>query len=155
MKTSATLKTVTTVEVPPSEAKQWFMALEEHPERYQFDTHAGFRFESGNFGEPGALFRTRERFHGIRLTLHFKLTTIGEWHFRFRLLRPPLPVWGTFVIAPLDEHTSLTLEIGGASPLGRVILRLPLVRGAIERQIRGEVEHIKASMERVYSPDNS
>ena len=43
--------------------------------------------------------------------------------------------------------TVLSLDVGGTSRVGAWMLRLPPVRGAVRRQIRGEVEHIKASME--------
>jgi hypothetical protein len=145
---SAIIKTEATLNVRIAQARQWFMELETHPERYQFETHAGFAFTQGGFGEIGARFQTQEQFYGLKLTLRFELTEVGDRHFRFRLIRPALPVWGTFVMeeAPGD-NTDLSLEIRGTSRLGAWFLRLPLVRGAVQRQIRGEVEHIKASME--------
>jgi hypothetical protein len=148
---SAAIKAEETVNVRIAQARQWFMELEEHPERYHFETHAGFTFTQGNFGEIGARFQTWEQFYGLKLTLRFELTELGDTRFRFRLIRPALPVWGAFAIeeAPGDG-TSLSLTIGGTTRLGARLLRLPLVRGAIRRQIRGEVEHIKASMEAIY-----
>ena len=147
----AIIKAEETVNVSVAQARQWFMELETHPERYQFETHAGFAFTQGNFGEIGARFQTQEQFYGLKLTLCFELTEVGDKHVHFWLIRPALPVWGAFVIqkAPGD-NTNLSLEIGGASHLGAWLLRLPLVRGAVQRQIRGEVEHIKASMEAIY-----
>ena len=148
---SAVIKAEATVHVSVAQARQWFMELETHPERYQFETHAGFAFTQGNFGEIGARFQTREQFYGLKLTLCFELTEVGDKHFRFRLICPALPVWGAFAIeeAPGD-NTSLNLTIGGTTRLGVWWLRLPLVRGAVQGQIRGEVEHIKASMEAIY-----
>ena len=148
---SATIKAEETVHVRIAQARQWFMELETHPERYQFETHAGFAFTQGSFGEIEARFQTWEQFYGLKLTLRFELTEVGDTHFRFRLARPALPVWGAFVIeeAPGDT-TNLSLEIGGTTRLGAWFLRLPLVRGAVQRQIRGEVKHIKASMEAIY-----
>jgi hypothetical protein len=148
---SAVIKTEATLNVSIAQARQWFMELETHPERYQFETHAGFAFTQGGFGEIGARFQTQEQFYGLKLTLRFELTEVGDRHFRFRLIRPALPVWGTFVIeeAPGD-NTDLSLEVRGTSRLGAWFLRLPLVRGAVRRQIRGEVEHVKASMEAIY-----
>jgi hypothetical protein len=148
---SAVIKTEATLNVSIAQARQWFMELETHPERYQFETHAGFAFTQGGFGEIGARFQTQEQFYGLKLTLRFELTDVGDRHFRFRLIRPALPVWGTFVIeeAPGD-NTDLSLEIRGTTRLGAWFLRLPLVRGAVRRQIRGEVEHVKASMEAIY-----
>jgi hypothetical protein len=146
------IKAEATVNVSIAQARQWFMELGTHPERYQFETHAGFAFTQGGFGEIGARFQTQEQFYGLKLTLRFELTEVGDRHFRFRLIRPALPVWGTFVIeeAPGD-NTNLSLAIGGTSRLGAWFLRFPLVRGAVQRQIRREVEHIKASMEVIYS----
>ena len=149
---SAVIKAEATLDVSIAQARQWFMELERFPERYQFETHAGFAFVQGNFGEIGARFQTREQFYGLKLTLRFELTEVGDRYFRFRLIRPALPVWGAFVIgeAPGDS-TNLSLEIGGITPLGAWFLQLPLVREAVQGQIRGEVEHIKASMEATYS----
>jgi len=148
---SAVTRTEEAVNVSIAQARQWFVELETHPERYQFETHAGFAFVQGNFGEIGARFQTREQFYGLKLTLRFELTEVGDRHFRFRLLRPALPVWGAFVIeeAPGD-NTNLSLEIGGITRLGAWFLRFPLVRDAVQGQIRGEVEHIKALMEATY-----
>jgi hypothetical protein len=148
-----------TVCVSIAQARQWFMELEAHPERYRFETHAGFAFDGDSgrgFGEVGARFETRERFYGLPLVLRFELTAVGDAHFRFRLIRPALPVWGAFV---LDEAgsgtTSLRLTIGGTSWLGKWLLRLPLIRSAVWRQIRGEVEHIAESMAVFYPPAGS
>jgi hypothetical protein len=148
---SAVTKAEEAVNVSIAQARQWFMELETFPERYQFETHAGFAFVQGNFGEIGARFQTREQFYGLKLTLRFELTEVGDRHFRFRLIRPALPVWGAFAIeeAPGD-NTSLSLTIGGTTRRGVWLLRLPLVTGAVQGQIRGEVEHIKASMEAIY-----
>ena len=136
------------VRVDVGQARRWFLELETHPERYRFDTHAGFAFTQGGFGEIGARFQTWERFYGLRITLSFELTDVEDTRFRFRLIRPPLPVWGAFTIgAAGDETTVLRLAIGGTTRLGAWVLRVPLIRGAVRRQIRGEVEHIRASME--------
>ena len=148
----AILKAETTVNVSLDEARDWFLSLEEHPERYAFETHAGFAFVRGNFGEVGARFNTREKFHGLRVTLHFELTGVNETRFRFRLLRPAPPVWGAFLIQAQTSHTiNLCLEVGGINRLGETILQLPLVHSAVRRQIQGEADHLKASMETVYA----
>ena len=153
--TSAPLLTASaSVDVRPAQARAWFLSLADHPERYQFDTHHGFTFTQGDFGEPGARFRTEERFHGVRLTLKFELTEIGDTDFTF-VLREPLPdVWGRFSLAPrLDGTTDLRLEIGSDRSLARRVLGLPLVRGAVQAQITSEVSHIKASMESIYQEE--
>jgi hypothetical protein len=147
---SAVIKAEATLNVSVAQARQWFMELEAHPERYQFETHAGFAFTQGDFGEIGARFQTWEQFYGLRLRLCFELTEVSDKHFRFRLARPALPVWGTFLIEETPgDHANLNLEIGGATRLGVWMLRLPLVRVAVQRQIRGEVKHIKTSMEAI------
>ena len=139
-----------TVRVSIAQARQWFLELEAHPERYRFETHAGFAFDEGSgrgFGEVGARFETRERFYGLPLVLRFELTAVNDDHFRFRLIRPALPVWGAFVLDEADSDTTdLYLTIGGTSWLGALLLRLPLIQSAVRRQIRGEVEHIAESM---------
>jgi hypothetical protein len=148
---SAAIKAEATLDVSIAQARQWFMELETFPERYQFETHTGFAFVQGNFGEIGARFQTREQFYGLKLTLRFELTEVGDRHFRFRLIRPALPVWGTFVIEETPgDNTNLRLEIGGITRLPAWFLQFPLVRDAVQGQIRGEVEHIKASMETIY-----
>ena len=135
------------------QTRRWFIELETHPERYRFETHAGFAFTRGNFGEIGARFQTWERFFGLKLTLGFELTEVADAHFRFRLVRPPLPIWGAFILGRANgEATELRLTIGGTSRLGTWLLRLPLISGAIRRQIRGEVEHIKDSIETLNTP---
>ena len=149
---SVIMKAAAPVEVDLADARRWFLELEEHPERYRFETHAGFEFTTGSFGEPGARFQTWEQFYGLKLTLGFELEEVGETRFRFRLVRPPLPVWGAFVLENRSgDVTTLRLEIGGTNGLGRWLLRFPFVRGAVQRQIQGEVDHIKESMEDVYS----
>jgi hypothetical protein len=45
----------------------------------------------------------------------------------------------------------LSLEIGARTRAGQLLLRSPPVASAVGQQIEGEVENIKASMERVYS----
>jgi hypothetical protein len=139
------------VGIPAGKVRQWFLELEEHPERYQFATHGGFAFTRGRFGEVGSRFQTWERFHTLRLGLHFEVVAVGPDSFAFRLLQPRLPVEGAFRIEQLDEgRARLSLTIEGETRLGQVLLACPLVKGAIEKQIRGEVEHIKASMEELY-----
>jgi hypothetical protein len=144
----AILQASTSVNAIAAQARQWFLSLKTHPERYQFETHAGFAFTKGNFGEIGARFQTWEQFHGLKFNLHFELTETSESYFRFRLIRPPLPIWCTFrLIERTDNTTNLHLEVGGTTSLGLWFLRLPLIKGTIQKQIQSEVDHIKASME--------
>jgi hypothetical protein len=149
----AILQAHTSVNITTQQARQWFLSLKTHPERYQFDTHAGFAFTEGDFGEVGARFQTWEQFHGIEINLYFELTETGESHFRFRLLRPPLPIWCTFrLIEKTDDVTGLHLEVGATNSLGLWFLRFPLIKPVIQEQIQGEVDHIKASMEAICGP---
>jgi hypothetical protein len=135
------------VAVGIDQARRWFLALEEHPERYQFDTHAGFRFTQGNFGQAGARFETEEWFLGLKLTLRFELTEVDDEQVRFRVLRPSVPVWGAFVLERVSEDvTCIHLDVGGTRSAGAFFLRLPGVRGAVQRQIQSEVEHIRDSI---------
>jgi hypothetical protein len=144
---SATLTAATHVPVDLETARAWFLSLQEHPERYTFESHAGFTFTEGDFGEPGARFQTEERFYGLRMTLHFELTDVSDTAFRFELRRPRLPVWGTFHLEPADDAgVNLRLIVGSETKAGATFLTLPLVQGAIRRQIQAEVDHIKASM---------
>jgi len=152
MTQSAIIEASAPVNVRVPQARQWFEELEGHPERYHFETHAGFSFVKGDFGEVGARFETREQFYGLELTLRFELTEIGDTFFRFRLLRPSLPLWGRFVIAAgRQEMAVLSLEIGALNRPGACLLRLPPLKWAIQRQIGAEVGHIKSSMETTFS----
>jgi hypothetical protein len=136
------------VGVSSVQARQWFLDLKEHPERYRFETHAGFRFTEGDFGADGARFETRERFYGVGLTLRFEMQEVGQTSFRFVLTRPPLPLWGAYFIEDTPGGAAeVRLEVGGTRRWGELLLRCPLVGRAVRRQIRGEVEHVKASME--------
>ena len=142
-----------TIGVSPDRVRQWFKELDAHPERYQFDTHAGFVFTSGTFGQIGSHFQTRERFYGLPVTLYFELTEIGEDRFTFRLSRPALPVWGTFLIqCAADNTTALSLVVGESARQAAWFLRLPLIRAAVQRQICSEIAHIKSSIENWFTP---
>ena len=142
------------VGVAPDLARRWFIELGTYPERYQFRTHAGFTMTSAAFGQVGARFQTRERFYGLPVVLRFELTEVTETGFLFRLLSPPLPVWGAFLIEQAADGelvTALSLVVGETVRRGAWYLRLPLVRGAVKRQIRSEIAHIKTSMEATFS----
>jgi len=145
---SPVLRASTGVDASPDEARRWFRALEERPELYQSGTHGGFVFTEGPFGETGAQFETREWLAGIRIRLRFQMTTVGEESFAFRLLAPPLAVWGAFEIESAEDGSSrLSLLIGGENGCAEWFLRLPLIRSAVQQQIRREVSHIKSSIE--------
>lgn len=144
------LTAAATVNVTPAQAQAWFLSLRDHPERYRFATHAGFRFTHGSFGEVGARFETQERFWGARLTLRFELCEVGAQHFRFRLLAPPLPLWGAFIIAGTTAPITLRLEVGATTRRGAGVLRL--LSGAIRPQIQAEVDHIQTAMETLARP---
>jgi hypothetical protein len=145
------IQAATKVKVTSAEARQWFLDLETHPERYQFETHAGFAFSQGSFGEVGARFETWERFLGLTVNLHFELTQTSDSHFRFRLLRPLLPIWCAFAIEEITGGgVDLSLEAGGTTRAGASFLRLPVIKRIVQRQISNEVEHIKASIEALH-----
>jgi len=144
------------VQVPAETARKWFLELQNHPERYQFNTHAGFTVTTGSFGEMGSEFQTLERFYRIPIKLSFELTEVGAFTFRFRLQRPPLPIWGAYAIEPVTEGTCrVSLSIGATASGAAWFLSLPLVRPGIEGQIQREVEHVKRSMERMASASAS
>ncbi len=149
-----TLTAETEIDVSLDQARAWFLSLADHPERYQFATHAGFTFTHGRFGEPGARFETEEGFHGLQLTLKFELTHVEETRFVFRVLEPVTGVWGYFDLAPGDsEATRLRLAVGSDEKVKRSLLRAPLVQGAVQSQIEREVNHIKQSMESLYQEE--
>ncbi len=149
----AVLSARTSVAVTMAQARQWFLSLKEHPERYQFATHEGFEFVQGDFGAVGARFKTRERFFLLQLDLLFELTAVRDQAFRFRVLKPGGGrIWGEFRLQAVDndERTLLSLDIGSETRLGRAVLRFCPVAAAVRRQIAGEVEHIQSSMEATY-----
>lgn len=134
--------------VAPEVARSWFLVLNQHPEWYQFETHGGFEFTKGRFGEPGARFQTTETFRGHSLQLKFELTDVSDWRFDFHLLAPLSSIRGRFALQGLaPDMTRLHLTVGSDDPMRRLLLRLPPIHGAIRHQIQGEVSHIKASME--------
>ena len=155
MERSCILEAKLAVAVSVAQARQWFLDLEAYPDRYTLETHAGFAFTRGGFGQAGSRFVTWERFYGLRLALHFSLTEVGEQHFRFDLRRPPFPVWGVYAIEDAGEGAiDLALRVGGTSSSGEWFLRRPFVRRAIDRQIHAEVMHVKASMEALHVRDH-
>ena len=136
------------LDVSVAQARDWFLGLEDHPEWYRFETHGGFVFVSGSFAEPGALFQTQERFFGVTLTLAFELTSVERSSFGFRLIRPRLPVGGSFIIEPqTDGKSMLTLAIEGSTRVGSLVLHCPIVRQAVRQQIKREVDHIAQGMQ--------
>jgi hypothetical protein len=137
------------INVPMDQARDWFLSLEDHPERYRFATHDGIQFVQGSFGEVGSRFKTRERFYFLKLALLFELFDVGETWFSFRLVSPSwAQVWGAFKIQELSsESISLHLEIGSSTQWGQLWLRFYPVAAAIRRQITREVVHVKTSME--------
>lgn len=147
---SAILTASTETAAAPEEVRRWFLSLREHPDRYQSQTHGGFVFTEGSFGEAGAHFETREQLAGIPVRLRFELTAVEDRHFAFRLLSPLLAVWGAFRIEPAEQGGSLLfLLIGGENRSAERILRLPVVRGAVREQIQREVSHIQSSVDRM------
>lgn len=147
----AILRVQSEVDVPVEAARDWFLSLEEHPGRYSFETHEGFSFEEGGFGEVGARFSTRERFFFLKLKLEFELQRVRKRAFSFRLIRPSfLGIWGRFDLDGIDGKSCLSLEVGSETRVGQLMLRCYPVAVAIHRQIRCEVRHIARSMECVH-----
>lgn len=138
----------TTVQAPQPTARSWFLALKDHPEYYQFNTHAGFEILTGDFGEVGSQFRTREILGGIPTTLNFTLDKVDKDYFRFQVRGVPLKIWGQFTLtARPDQTTELSLTVGSDMALGRATLRFPPLRQAIQRQIQGEINHIQRAIQ--------
>lgn len=138
------------VDAPVDAVRDWFLSLEEHPERYAFDTHAGFEFEHGSFGEPGARFSTREKFYFVTLRLLFELTDVRQRAFTFLLLRPAfLEIWGRFEVEELPGgRSSVALRVGSETRVGQLLLRFYPVAAGIHRQVCGELRNIRDSIEK-------
>jgi hypothetical protein len=137
------------VNVTIDEARNWFLSLQEHPERYRFETHMGIEFVKGTFGEAGTRFKTREKFLFLTIDLQYELVEVDERSFAFRLLNLPwFHIWGAFRVKKRNAHNVLlALEIGASQPLGRSFLSFYLVKTAVNGQVHREVAHIKQSME--------
>ncbi len=142
------LSAATEIPVGKDRVRAWFLSLADHPERYTFESHAGFTFTQGAFGEPGARFQTTERFQGISVTLKFELLEVQEDRFVFHLRKPMRSIWGFFELTEgaQEKTTRLQLAVGSDRPLQRRFLQLPGVRGAVETQITREVANIKRSI---------
>lgn len=140
------------VAVPATFAREWFLALADHPERYAFESHGGFVFTEGQFGEPGARFQTEERFAGFaKLVLKFELAAVEDRRFIFNVLSPTRNIWGYFELLPISQYTTLLrLAIGSDVGSQRRLLAFPPVRGAVQHQIESEIAHISASMVSLY-----
>ena len=143
------------VGVSVDQARDWFLSLNEHPEFYRFATHEGIEFAGGNFGDVGAQFRTREKFYLFKLDLLFELVDVDEGSFRFRLIRPAwMDVWGMFSVRESGSgRVILRLDIGSDTRRGQSWLKFSPVAAAVQRQITGEVGHIKESMETTMGDD--
>lgn len=143
----------TEVGVTLEQARDWFLSLREHPERYRFATHEGFVFTEGDFGRPGARFYTVERLGGLRRRLEFMLSAVGDTWFEFTLLKPLNgQVVGVFLLSPGDSATTtLALRVGARTAWGAHLLRFAPIRIAVTRQIAAEIRHIKASMVALYA----
>lgn len=141
------------VGVTLEQARDWFLSLREHPERYRFATHEGFVLTEGDFGRPGARFYTIERFGGLRRRLEFVLSAVGDTWFEFTLLKPLNgQIVGAFLLSPGDSATTtLTLRVGARTAWSACLLRFAPVRIAVTRQVVAEIRHIKASMEALYA----
>jgi hypothetical protein len=137
------------INVSTEQARDWFFSLEDHPERYRFDTHNGIEFVQGNFGKVGARFKSREKLSVLKTELLFEVTEVGETWFRLKLINPSwVDAWATFSIQELSpDSVSLQIEIGSDTQRGQSWLKFPPVKNAIRKQITSEVDHIKESME--------
>jgi hypothetical protein len=142
------------VNVSIDEARDWFLSLKDHPERYRFETHQGVEFLQGTFGEEGSRFKTREKFTFLTIDLQYELIEVGEGLFGFRLVNLPwFHIWGVFRVKELSAHrVVLALEIGASQPLGRSLLTFYPVKMAVDGQVHREVAHIKQSMESLSAP---
>ncbi len=154
MDTDPVLSAESLIEVSFDQARAWFLSLSSHPERYAFESHKGFIFTDGKFGEPGAHFETEETFLGLRVTLKFELTDVSDAQFTFSVLSPTRGAWGYFRLEPQGKDTTrLSLAVGSDRGATRLMLRAPVIHGAIRHQIESEVDHIKRSMESLYQEE--
>jgi hypothetical protein len=128
------------VDVALDEARNWFLSLKDHPERYRFETHMGIEFLKGTFGEVGAQFKTREKFLFLTIDLKYELVEVDERSFAFRLLNLPwFHIWGVFRVKERNAHSVLlALEIGASQPLGRSFLSFYPVKTAVDGQVHRE-----------------
>ena len=137
------------INVSTEQARDWFFSLEEHPERYRFDTHNGIEFVQGSFGKVGSRFKSHEKLSILKTELLFEVTKVDETWFRLKLIYPSwADAWATFSMQELGpDSVSLQIEIGSDTQRGRSQLKFPPVKNAIRKQITSEVAHIKEAME--------
>ena len=129
-------------------ARQWFLGLKDHPERYTFASHLGFYFVEGDFGKVGSIFYTRERFHGLLIKLTFRLSEVTDNSFTFDVIKPISQISGTYSITDLGENqVKLTLSVFAHARFVRWLLSLGPVHSGVKKQITSEIEHVKKSME--------
>ena len=138
----------TDVHVDVDTARQWFLGLKEHPERYAFASHKGFYFIEGDFGEVGARFYTLERFRGIETKLTFTLTEITSDSFTFVLNSPIRNIKGKFTLTERERGlTTIGITVFGRTKRIERLFTLKPLSQAVQKQISGEVQNIKISME--------
>lgn len=148
----ASMQAQTVINAPIERVRGWFLTLSDHPERYRFESHEGFVFTRGAFGEIGSEFYTREKFFGIMIKLRFRISDVKKDVFTLSCLPPLKGSWCRFALAAESpEHTCLTLDVNTERRLHAILLNLPGLRNAIQRQINAEVQHIKASIENTNS----
>jgi hypothetical protein len=138
------------IHVDINRARSWFLNLKDHPERYAFDSHEGFTFIDGDFGEVGAQFYTIEHFRGIRTKLTFTITEVTPSSFIFEVTKPLRKIKGEFKLLELaDDMTEITLSVFAPNNIIKRLFDVKPFYQAVYSQISGEVQHIKTSMENI------
>ena len=127
------------VNASPDVIAQWFRDLDEHPERYVFESHLNLELISGNWGEVSSVIQTTEDFGLQPVVLQFTFIAVDDHSFSLHLIDYP-------VIIHFSMHSSiLTIRVVG-SGWGKILV---LVNSQIERQLSREIDHIKQSVETI------
>ena len=82
------------------------------------------------------------------------LAEVEDRRFVFSVLSPTRDICGYFELEPASRNsTHLRLAVGSHRSFQRRLLGLPLLRGALQHQIEGEVAHISNSMVSLYQTE--
>ena len=133
------------------EVKKTFDYIQQNPKKYSFDTHEGIFPVEGNLTQPGSLFKTKERFWYIPLTLTFTTLGTSEEAFEFKLIKPlkNLEIIGEFRLQKLQENKTrlfVTIYSENENILNHLALALIFItpiRTIISRQLKKELKFIK------------
>lgn len=128
-----------------------FNYLENNPNKYSFDSHEGIFPVKGKFTEEGSIFKTKERFGFIPLTLTFETLGLDKNSFEFKLIKPckNLDIIGEFKVKEEKKNKSklfLTIYSENEYVFNHILLSIIFItpiRLLISKQLKKELRFIK------------